>query len=139
GETFYDRKSNYSLGCQAVILPHNLLIVDYSLGHPGSVHDPFTFQSTCLYDEHTDLLPDGHWVWADSAYPLEPWCIAPFKRPRNGWLTKDQKTFNYHLSKVCFFIPSRATVRIQAEKDLKFAVQWIKCCIILHNMIICFE
>ncbi|KAG2336457.1 hypothetical protein BDR05DRAFT_896703, partial [Suillus weaverae] len=38
GETFYDRKSKYSLGCQAVILPHNLLIVDYSLGHPGSVH-----------------------------------------------------------------------------------------------------
>ncbi|KAG2076609.1 hypothetical protein BDR04DRAFT_1132814 [Suillus decipiens] len=84
GETFYDRKSKYSLGCQAVILPHNLLIVDYSLGHPGSVHDAFAFRSTCLYEEHADLLPDGHWVWADSAYPLEPWCIAPFKKPHNG-------------------------------------------------------
>ncbi|KAG2343098.1 hypothetical protein BDR05DRAFT_885085 [Suillus weaverae] len=104
GETFFDRKSNYSLGCQAVILPHNLLIVDYSLGHPGSVHDAFAFRSTHLYEEHNDLLPDDHWVWADSAYPLEPWCIAPFKRPHNGWLTKDQKTFNYHLSRVCFFL-----------------------------------
>ncbi|KAG2045703.1 hypothetical protein BDR06DRAFT_985741 [Suillus hirtellus] len=58
GETFYDRKSKYSLGCQAVIMPHNLMIVDYSLGQPGN-----------------------------SAYPLEPWCIPPFKKPRNGRLT----------------------------------------------------
>ncbi|KAG2745057.1 hypothetical protein P692DRAFT_20742656, partial [Suillus brevipes Sb2] len=29
--------------------------------------------------------------------------------------------------------------RIQTEKDLEFSVQWIKCCIILHNMIIHFE
>lgn len=29
--------------------------------------------------------------------------------------------------------------RIQTEKDLDCAVQWIKCCIILHNMIIRFE
>ncbi|KAG2053459.1 hypothetical protein BDR06DRAFT_885881 [Suillus hirtellus] len=102
-ETFYDRKSKYSLGSQAVILLHNLLIVDYSLGHPGSIHDAFAFQSTHLYEEHADLLPDGHWVWVDSAYPLEPWCIAPFKKPHNRQLTKNQKTFNYHLSKVFFF------------------------------------
>ncbi|KAG2335780.1 hypothetical protein BDR05DRAFT_978902 [Suillus weaverae] len=86
GETFYDRKSNYSLGCQAAVMPHNLIIVDYALGHPGS---------------HEALLPDDHWIWADSAYPLEKWCIVPFKKPRNGMLTKDQKTFNYHLSTVC--------------------------------------
>ncbi|KAG2063257.1 hypothetical protein BDR04DRAFT_1131128 [Suillus decipiens] len=98
GETFYYRKSKYSLGCQAVILPHNLLIVDYFLGHPGSVHDAFAFRSTHLYEEHADLLPDGHWIWAD-----------------------------------------KLRFRIRDEKNLEFAVQWIKCCIILHNMIIRFE
>ncbi|KAG2061177.1 hypothetical protein BDR06DRAFT_870339, partial [Suillus hirtellus] len=67
-----------------VILPHNLLIVDYSLSHPRSIHDAFTFRSTHLYDEHADLLPDGHWIWADSTYSLKPWCITPFKRPHNG-------------------------------------------------------
>ncbi|KAG2071048.1 hypothetical protein BDR04DRAFT_987794, partial [Suillus decipiens] len=55
---------------------------------------------TCLYEEYDDLLPDGHCIWADSTYPLEPWCITPFKKPCNGWLRKDQKTFNYYLSKV---------------------------------------
>ncbi|KIJ58650.1 hypothetical protein HYDPIDRAFT_102251, partial [Hydnomerulius pinastri MD-312] len=48
GETFYDRKSQYSLNCQLVIMPHNLLVVDYSLGHPGSVHDAYAFQGTQL-------------------------------------------------------------------------------------------
>ncbi|KAG2336836.1 hypothetical protein BDR05DRAFT_978687 [Suillus weaverae] len=97
GETFFDRKSKYSLG---FIFPHNLFIMDYFLGHPGSIRDAFAFQSTRLYKKHADLLPDGPWVWADSAYPLEPWCMTPFKKPCNGWLTKDQKSFNYHLFEI---------------------------------------
>jgi hypothetical protein len=81
-------------------MPHNLLIVDYCLGHPGSVHDAHAFHSTRLYLHHDTLLPHDHWVWADSAYPLETWCIPPFKKPHNGRLTRDQKSFNYYLSKV---------------------------------------
>ncbi|KAG2056058.1 hypothetical protein BDR06DRAFT_881109, partial [Suillus hirtellus] len=119
-QVFYDRKSKYSLGCQvsslyfifqlkiknkfkAAIMPHNLLIVDYSLGHPGSVHDAYALRSTHLYHEHDTLLPAGHWIWADSAYPLNTWCIPPFKKPCNGRLTANQRTFNFHLSSVCFF------------------------------------
>jgi hypothetical protein len=81
-------------------MPHNLMIVDYCIGHPGSAHDAHAFHSLRLYSQHATLLPNDHWVWADSAYPLETWCIPPFKKPRNGRLTRDQKTFNYHLSKV---------------------------------------
>ncbi|KAG2344980.1 hypothetical protein BDR05DRAFT_975204 [Suillus weaverae] len=100
-QAFYDRKSKYSLGCQAVIMPHNLLIVDYALGHPGSIHDAYAFRSTRIYQEHDTLLPPDHWVWADSAYPLSTWCVTPFKKPCNGRLTANQRTFNFHLSSVC--------------------------------------
>ncbi|KAG2065095.1 hypothetical protein BDR04DRAFT_1033710, partial [Suillus decipiens] len=41
GEAFHNRKYKYFLGCHAVILPYNLLIVNYSLGYSGSVHDAF--------------------------------------------------------------------------------------------------
>lgn len=82
-------------------MPHNLFIADYSVGHAGSTHDAYAFQSTRLYREHADLLGDDHWVWADSAYPVETWCVPPFKKPRNGALTRNQRTFNYHLSRVC--------------------------------------
>lgn len=85
-------------------MPHNLLIVNYFLGHPGSVHDAYAFRSTHIYEEYDELLSAGHWVWADSAYPLNTWCIVPFKKPHNRWLTANQRTFNYHLSTVCPFI-----------------------------------
>ncbi|KIK75567.1 hypothetical protein PAXRUDRAFT_172426, partial [Paxillus rubicundulus Ve08.2h10] len=51
--------------------PHNLLIADYGLGLPGSVHDAYTFQHTRTYQEHGGLLGDQHWIWADSAYQPE--------------------------------------------------------------------
>ncbi|KIK20258.1 hypothetical protein PISMIDRAFT_106137 [Pisolithus microcarpus 441] len=70
-----------------VVMPHNLQIVDYGLGHPGSVHDAYAFQATKVACESNTAIPEGHWMWADSAYPLEPWCISPFKRPRGGNLS----------------------------------------------------
>jgi len=85
-------------------MPHNLLIVDYALGNPGSFHDAYAFQSTRIYREHDALLGPDYWIWADSAYSLEPWCITPIKKPRNGVLTAQQKKFNYALSKVFFKI-----------------------------------
>ncbi|KAL1671979.1 hypothetical protein EV122DRAFT_225588, partial [Schizophyllum commune] len=39
GEAWYDKNKDYSLDAQIIGLPHNLLIVDYTLGHTGSVHD----------------------------------------------------------------------------------------------------
>ncbi|KAF8834522.1 hypothetical protein BDN67DRAFT_914822, partial [Paxillus ammoniavirescens] len=82
-ETFFDRESNYSLNCQLVILPHNLLIADYGIGFPRSVYDAYAFQYTQTSREHIELL-GNHWIWADSVYPSEPWCVVPFKKPRRG-------------------------------------------------------
>ncbi|KIK81384.1 hypothetical protein PAXRUDRAFT_156225, partial [Paxillus rubicundulus Ve08.2h10] len=71
-----------------VILPHNLLIVDYGLGFLGSVHDAYAFQHTRTSRKHAEVL--DNWIWADSAYPSEPLCVVPFKKPHGGWLTHDQ-------------------------------------------------
>jgi len=38
GEAYFDRKSNYSLNVQLIILP-NLRVSDYVVGHCGSVHE----------------------------------------------------------------------------------------------------
>ncbi|KIK82465.1 hypothetical protein PAXRUDRAFT_153751 [Paxillus rubicundulus Ve08.2h10] len=83
-----------------VIQPHNLLIADYGLGLPGSVHDAYAFQHTRMFREHAELLGDEHWIWTDSAYPSESWCVVPFKKPRGGRLTRDQNNFNQYLSTV---------------------------------------
>ncbi|KIK79193.1 hypothetical protein PAXRUDRAFT_161959, partial [Paxillus rubicundulus Ve08.2h10] len=67
GETFYDRKSKYSLNFQVVMMPHNLQIVDYGLEHPGIIHNAYMFQCTWMENDPEGLIPQNHWIWADSA------------------------------------------------------------------------
>jgi hypothetical protein len=70
------------------------------LGHTGSVHDAWAFRSTRTFKNHERIFARGEWMWADSAYAPETWSVAPFKKPVNGQLTADQKTYNYWVSKV---------------------------------------
>jgi hypothetical protein len=74
--------------------------MDYAVGHTGSIHNSTAFQNTHIFKEHQNILAPGEWIWADSAYPAETWCIAPFRKPVSGKLSADQRTYNYHLLKV---------------------------------------
>ncbi|KIK91419.1 hypothetical protein PAXRUDRAFT_149532, partial [Paxillus rubicundulus Ve08.2h10] len=100
GETFLDWKSNYSLKCQLVIMPHNLTIIAYALGQLGSMHDSYALQGTHIVQDHATLLPPVHCMWADTAYPTERWCVMLFKKPRGGNLNCKQNTYNQYVSKV---------------------------------------
>ena len=133
-------------------MPHDLMIVDYSVGHTGSVHDSWAFRSTRTSKEHERIFGPDEWMWADSAYPSETWSVSPFKKPAKRELSPDQKTFNYHLSKIRIRVEhaigllkgrfqSLFELRIQIythEKHL-WAVMWIRCCIILHNLVLQIE
>ncbi|KIM76160.1 hypothetical protein PILCRDRAFT_78031, partial [Piloderma croceum F 1598] len=79
GNTWYNRKSNYSMNVQLVSMP-NLLIVDYCVSLPGSQHDATAWTETCIPQEHEHLLKEGEWVWGDLAYLLQTWCQAPYKK-----------------------------------------------------------
>ncbi|KIJ41641.1 hypothetical protein M422DRAFT_172029 [Sphaerobolus stellatus SS14] len=81
GNSWYDRKSSYSMNVQLISLP-NLHIIDYGVGLPGSQHDAAAWKETRIPQEHEDLLSEDEWVWGDSAYPLQRWCQAPYKNPR---------------------------------------------------------
>ncbi|KAF7291261.1 DDE Tnp4 domain-containing protein [Mycena indigotica] len=97
GEAYFDRKSNYSLNIQLITLP-NLRIIDYVIGHTGSCHDSTAFAGSCVYRHHATLLTGREWIWADSVYPIEAWCVTPFKKPAS--LLQDNKTFNFWVSHV---------------------------------------
>lgn len=170
GETYYSGKnSTYSFNLQVsfvlhphtfhqlnllkvINLLHNTRIVDYGVGHTGSVHDSAAFADTRYYREHQTLLQPGEWIWVDSAYPSTTWCVPPFKRPSGGQLDREQKRFNYRLSSIRIRaehtmgllkgrFQSLRELRIQVRDKEKheWAVTWIRCCIILHNMIISIE
>ena len=70
------------------------------IGVPGSLHDSNAFSRACIYRHPETFLGADEWIWADSAYPSLPWCVVPFKRSSTHAMTRKQKTFNQHLSKV---------------------------------------
>jgi hypothetical protein len=106
-------------------------------------------------------------MWADSAYTPETWSVAPFKKPVNGQLTADQRTYNYWVSKVSYThlelneshclqirihiehtmgllkgtFQSLKEIRIQLinTKCHMIIIMWACVCIVLHNLIIRIE
>ena len=54
---------------KVVSLP-NLQIIDFSYGHTGSTHDATVWQETYIAQNHHDILEEGEFIWADSAYPV---------------------------------------------------------------------
>ncbi|KAG2045441.1 hypothetical protein BDR06DRAFT_900679, partial [Suillus hirtellus] len=79
GEGFFDKNSNYSLTAQVVILPYNLHIVDYVIGIPGSLHNSNVFGRTRVAQNPDDFFGANQWLWADSVYASQVWCVTPFK------------------------------------------------------------
>jgi len=143
GESYFDRKMRYSLNIQIVSLP-NLKIIDFAYGHTGSTHDATAWTQTRLAKEHSVILEDGEWVWADSAYPIDTWVVAPYKKPERD--LPDNEIFNNHVSMLR--IRSEHAIgflkgRFQSLKNLRvkitnktshiIATYWVAACIGLHS------
>jgi hypothetical protein len=99
-ESYYTRKRTYAVQAQ-VTVDVNGKIIDLFTGYPGSVHDSRVFENSPLKRKLTELLPENHYILADSGYPLTAKCITPFKRRRgnlqddpNVGLRGEHKVFN---------------------------------------------
>ncbi|KAF7370022.1 DDE Tnp4 domain-containing protein [Mycena sanguinolenta] len=143
GESYFDRKCNYSLNIQVVSLP-NLRIIDFGYGYTGSTHDSAAFQGTRIAQEHETLLEDDEFIWADSAYTLEKWVISPYKKPQS--LQPGNEEFNNHVSMVRIrsehaigFLKGRfqslkgLRISIKDEKTHQFATYWVAACVGVHS------
>ncbi|KAF7359978.1 DDE Tnp4 domain-containing protein [Mycena venus] len=143
GESYFDRKCNYSLNIQIVSLP-NLRIIDFGYGFTGSTHDSTAWDETRMVKEHDSLMKEGEWIWADSAYPIENWVVAPYKKPERD-LPRNEE-FNNHVSMVRIrsehsigYLKGRfqslkgLRVLIKNEKTHKFATYWVAACIGVHS------
>ncbi|KJA19583.1 hypothetical protein HYPSUDRAFT_69146 [Hypholoma sublateritium FD-334 SS-4] len=77
GESYFDRKCNYSLNFQVINLP-NLCIINFSYSQTGSIHDATAWEDTQICQEHQIIFEEGKWIWADSAYPVRKFSFAKF-------------------------------------------------------------
>jgi hypothetical protein len=116
------------------------------------MHDSAAWKRTRIHQNPNHFLGPEEWVWADSAYPPSIWCVPPFKKPPGGQLTRLQRYFNYHLSRLRvrsehtigllkrrFQSLEEIRIKIADESDHKWVMVWILTCMILHNFVIRFE
>lgn len=142
GESFFDQKSRYSINTQIVNIL-NWQIIDYATGFNGSHHDTHCFSFIQLAQNHDQLLLEGKWVWSDIGYPLQTWCMIPYKQfltsVRENW------RFNFALSRICicskhvigylkgqFQSLKELCIQINSSKNVTYASCWIQLCIIFH-------
>ncbi|XP_031349770.1 putative nuclease HARBI1 [Photinus pyralis] len=97
--SYYNRKGFHSVLLQGICNAKQEFINVYC-GWPGSVHDSKMWQNSKVYKKLEEganamLLP-GCYLLGDTAYPIKPYMMVPFKD--NGTLTLRQRRFNAKLS-----------------------------------------
>ena len=97
-DEYINRKGFHSVNVQ-IVAKHDKIITSVFGPFPGGVHDARMLRRSDLFEkaENGQLVHDQFHLLGDSAYPLRPWLIVPYKD--NGHLTRQQKDFNYQLSK----------------------------------------
>ncbi|KAF7320771.1 DDE Tnp4 domain-containing protein [Mycena chlorophos] len=149
GVSYFDRKMNYSMNLQVVNLP-NLRIVDIGFGYVGSAHDARAWTGTRIHREMDEILKNGEFIWADSAYPLSAQVQSPYKSPERE--ERDNAIHNNHVSYVRVrsehaigFLKGRMQslkglrLAITCAADHRYATQWIVSCVVIHNFALMHE
>ncbi|CAG8819108.1 14342_t:CDS:2, partial [Dentiscutata erythropus] len=109
---------------------------------PASVHDAKVFTNSEIFKNYKNYFKEENYLLADSAYPLLPWIMTPFKDPQ-GSQAQQQKTYNTAHSKTRVVVEQAfGHLKVQfpflkemRAKDTKKATNIIDMAIILHNFV----
>lgn len=111
--------------------------------HQGTIHDKK------IADIDEIQFPDGMHLFQDSGFqgyqPANIFIVQPYKKPRNGELSKIQKWFNRYVSsiRICVEHAISGVKRCRVIKDKcrhfsqHFRDQVIEICTGLHNFRVC--
>ena len=135
---FFTRKKRYAIHCQGIV-DFREIFINYVIGWPGSVHDARVYTNSDFFLNRAEYIEGEDYVLGDSAYPISPFLISPFKNPSNY----RQRQFNFIHSKHRVVVENafgRLKARFKAlkelsVKDLKIAIKLADCAILLHNFL----
>ncbi|XP_067656932.1 uncharacterized protein [Haliotis asinina] len=135
-------RGKLSIILQAVC-DHKMKFLHCCTGWPGSVDDASVFHDSDLYmdvmNNQSKFFPPGHYLVADSAYPLQDWLLTPFDESEN--LNESQVKFN-QTHKETGEVIQRAFAHLKARfprlyyidmMDMEDIVKVILVCCALHN------
>ncbi|XP_050337927.1 uncharacterized protein LOC126764177 [Bactrocera neohumeralis] len=142
--SYYNRKGQYSVVEQA-IADSKMRFTDVFAGYPGRCHDASIWRNSpirqAIINKTLKISPQYH-LLGDGAYPLETFLMVPYKD--NGYLTQEQKRFNYVLSSTRVIIEQAFGILKKKFRILNYleiqnlilAKHIIMACMVLHNFII---
>lgn len=121
------------------VADHNYCFSYIDVGCNGIVSDGGVFQNCSLSTAlENDLLPDGHCLVGDDAFPLKTYLIKPYNTLP---LSKEEKIFNYRLSRARRIIENSFGHMVSRfrifEKNIACQLSTVdkivKACCALHN------
>ncbi|KAL3676594.1 hypothetical protein R1sor_026542 [Riccia sorocarpa] len=147
GETYFDRKSNYSMNVQ-VICDQNKRVIYFFAGMPDSCQDLTCLRRSSLWGRlgSAQLFDNGQYFLGDSGYiPLDR-LVCSYKRTGGDMDKVDFNTCIAHArvgNEQCIGIlkarwHSLKKIRTQLRNPAEnaYVIRWIRCCFILHNFLI---
>jgi len=142
-QSYYNRKGWHSVVLQAVVDCRGYFM-DLATGFPGRMNDSQILAKTTLSNDVIRWFSFeryGFAIYGDSIYPLKKWLLVGFK----GDVTWEQEKFNMHGSRgrgiveMAFGILKGQWRILQTRLMQHDPSSWndtIKCCCILHNLMI---
>lgn len=148
GESYFSRKQQYSIKLQAVC-DYRLKIRHIVVGYPGSVHDSRIYRESSLSINLENYFNNNEYILGDSAYQLTNTVVTPYRANACEATFANRAKFNRTLSKYRIRIENcfgalkerfgslkELRIRLKDKKSNLFAIKWITCCCILHNIIV---
>ncbi|KAE8184648.1 hypothetical protein CF328_g7798 [Tilletia controversa] len=143
---YFDRKGQYSLNLQLVVLPTTLRIIDFVAGYKGSTQDSRAFAASDIVKRPRRYMDEGEFVWTDSGYGLSEFTCGPYDHvvaAKSG----DFRRFNYAVSNVRvrsehafgylkgrFQSMTGIRVPIKDEQEHHRAVKIVVAALVAHNI-----
>lgn len=112
----------------------------------GSIHDATVFKTTRIYTDPHLFFNEKEYIIGDSAYPLSPTCVTPYKVNTRFVTQEHRRLFNKKISKYRVRVehcigeiknrfPSlnKLPIKIKSEEDIVFCSKWVTVAAMLHN------
>ncbi|XP_049302023.1 putative nuclease HARBI1 [Bactrocera dorsalis] len=84
---YFNRKGYHSINAM-IICDHTYKILAINCQYGGAAHDSFVWkhsdQRRVLEERFQHNRNENSWLLGDSGYPLEPWCITPYRNASEG-------------------------------------------------------
>lgn len=145
GRFYSTYKKNYAVKWQ-IICDMNKKVRHLAGVAYGAVHDATVYKEIGPYKRPNWHFSGNEYIIGDSAYPLSPTCVTPYKSNSRAMTQVQRRSFNKKLSKYrvrvehCigeikarFSSLKNIPLKIRRDADIDFCTAWVNAAAMVHN------